>query len=123
MSHYTEDDLILYYYGETPRRAEIERHLEACAPCAEAYREIGGTLSMIAAPPVPERGDLYGLEVWQRIRHQLPEQDAAWWPAWLRWNRLALAGAAAVLVIAAFAAGRLWPRATAGRPAGVSATE
>ena len=110
MTHCTENELILYYYGEGRGRADIERHLDACGPCAAGYRAIAGTLSMIAAPEVPERDDRYGLEVWQRIRHQLPEQDAAWWPAWLRWDRLAFAGAVAALcavIMAAFLAGRL----------------
>jgi len=71
--HFTDDDLTLYYYGEGRRRHDIERHLESCAPCAATYREIAGTLAMVAAPEVPERGDQYGLEVWQRIRHKLPE--------------------------------------------------
>ena len=77
MTHYSEDDLTLYYYGEGRRRADIEVHLGACAACASLYREIAGTLAMIAAPDVPERGDQYGLEVWQRIRHELPEPDGA----------------------------------------------
>ena len=107
MSHYSEDDLTLYYYGEGRNRPVVERHLAECAACAATYREISGTLAMIAAPAVPDRGDQYGLEVWQRIRHQLPPQDAPWWIAWLRWDRLALVGAAAVLALAAFVAGRV----------------
>jgi hypothetical protein len=110
MTHYQEDDLILYYYGEGRRRAAIEKHLDSCGACAAVYREIAGTLRMIPAPEVPERGEQYGLEVWQRIRHQLPEQDSPWWMAWFRRERLVLAAAAASLVLAAFVAGRFWPR-------------
>jgi len=110
VKHYSEDDLTLYYYGEGRRRADIERHLDDCAPCASLYREIAGTLAMIAAPEVPERGDQYGLEVWQRIRHKLPEPDAPWWTTLVRADRLAFAGAAAVLLLAAFVAGRAWQR-------------
>jgi hypothetical protein len=121
VKHYTEDDLTLYYYGEGRRRADIEKHLDDCAPCASLYREISGTLAMIAAPEVPERGDQYGLEVWQRIRHQLPEQDAPWWTTLFRADRLAFAGAAAVLLLAAFVAGRAWQRqTTAPNPAQVA---
>ena len=75
MKHYSEDELTLYYYGEGRRRADVERHLDECSACAKVYREIASTLAMIAAPEAPERGDQYGLEVWQRIRHRLPEQD------------------------------------------------
>jgi hypothetical protein len=106
MRHYQEDDFILYYYGEGRKRPDIERHLDECGACAAAYREIAGTLSMIAEPALPERGEQYGLEVWQRIRHKLPEQEQPWWVEWFRIERLTLAGAVAVLVLAAFVAGR-----------------
>jgi hypothetical protein len=117
--HCTEDELTLYYYGEGRRRHDVERHLESCAGCAATYREIADTLAMIAAPEAPERGDQYGLEVWQRIRHRLPERDSAF----SRFSRLwgfsgfagfpgfGLATAAALLMIAAFVGGRAWQRA------------
>jgi hypothetical protein len=119
-THYSEDDLTLYYYGEGRRRAAIEQHLERCPACASTYREIAGTLAMIAAPGVPERGDQYGLEVWQRIRHQLPDRPAPWWAEFFRRDRLVFAAAAALLVLVAFAAGRVWPRLPAAAPAGVA---
>jgi hypothetical protein len=113
VTHYTEDDLTLYYYGEGRGRDDIERHLESCGACAAAYREIAGILAMIAAPEVPERGDTYGLEVWQRIRHTLPEQESSIWTTiagFFRTERLVFAAAAAMLILAAFVAGRVWPR-------------
>jgi hypothetical protein len=123
--HPTEDDLTLYYYGEGRRRPRIERHLGACAGCAATYREIAETLAMVAAPTVPARGDQYGLEVWQRIRHSLPEQEPSAW-AWLRDafrpGRLSVAAAAAMLVLAAFVAGRVWPRQSV-RESGVTAPQ
>jgi hypothetical protein len=130
VTHYTDDELTLYYYGEGrydagrpgsggPRR-DVAAHLAACGACAALYREISDTLAMIAQPDAPMRGDQYGLEVWQRIRHQLPDQDAAWWTVWMRWDRLALAGAAAVLAIAAFVAGRAWPRQPVALPPGAA---
>jgi len=122
VTHYSEDDLTLYYYGEGRGRAAIERHLDACAACRSLNREIAGTLAMIAAPEAPERGDQYGLEVWQRIRHELPEQDAPWWTALFRVDLLAVAGAAAMLVVAAFVAGRVWPRVPAATSPAVSRT-
>ena len=117
--HFTEDDLTLYYYGEGRRRHDIERHLESCAGCAATYREIADTLAMIAAPEVPERGDPYGLEIWQRIRHKLPEQESSAWSAlagFFRPERFVFAAAAAMLVLAAFVAGRVWPRLPTGAP-------
>jgi len=115
MKHYSDDDLTLYYYGEARRPADVDRHLAECASCAARYRSIAGTLSAIVAPEVPERGDLYGLEVWQRIRHQLPPQDRRWFSLFSG-NRLTIATSAAALslvVALAFLAGRMW----SGRPA------
>jgi hypothetical protein len=129
VKHYSEEDLILHYYGERGRwrigaggrgsRIDIERHLDECTDCAAVYRSLAGTLRMLAAPEAPERGDQYGLEVWQRIRHRLPEQDAPWWLAWLRQDRLAIAGVVATLLVAAFGAGRWW---SCGAPAPGSVT-
>jgi hypothetical protein len=115
-SHYSEDDLTLYYYGEGTRRQEIDRHLGTCASCAATYRDLAATLSMITTPEAPERGDQYGLEMWQRIRHQLPEQDAPWWAPWIRGDRLAWIAAAAMIVVAAFVAGRVWERQPSSSP-------
>jgi hypothetical protein len=106
--HYTEDDLILYYYGEQRRRARVEEHLAECGSCRGIYADLTASLALVRDPELPERGDQYGLEVWQRIRHQLPEQEAPWWAVWTR-PRFAFAAAAAVLMLAAFVAGRTWP--------------
>src|SRR6185503_4583482 len=119
--HFSDDDLTLYFYGEGRRRHDIERHLESCAACAATYREITGTLAMIAAPEVPERGDQYGLEVWQRIRHKLPEREFSGFSRFSRfsgfsgfsqfWGFWAPAlAAAALLLMAAFVGGRAWQR-------------
>jgi hypothetical protein len=129
VKHYTEDDLILYFYGEHRSRRDIEVHLDQCERCAANYRDLAGTLRLVETPEAPERGDQYGLEVWQRIRHRLPEQEVAWWSVWFRADRLAVAGAFAVLLMAAFVAGRWWSTpdsttsavATARPPAAASA--
>jgi hypothetical protein len=71
---------------------------------------------MMGAGEVPERGDQYGLEVWQRIRHRLSEPDAPWWNPWARRERLVVLAAAAALVLAAFIVRQRWPQ----QPARVS---
>jgi hypothetical protein len=131
VTHFTEDELTLYYYGEGRRGHDIERNLESCTGCAATYREIAGTLAMIAAPEVPERGDQYGLEVWQRIRHKVPETRFSGFSGFSGFSRfsrfsrfwgfsgLGLAAAAAVLMIGAFVGGRAWQRAAT--PAGTTA--
>ena len=68
MTHCTDEELTLYYYGEGRRRAAIARHLDTCAPCAALYREITDTLGLMAAPDEPVRDDQYGFEVWRRLQ-------------------------------------------------------
>jgi hypothetical protein len=114
MTHYTEDDLILYYYGEGRGRdrAGVEHHLESCRECSAAYRALVETLQLIASAEVPERGEAYPMEVWQRIRSRLPERQAPWWHTWFEWRLVAAATVVAALVVAAFIAGRLSPLST-----------
>jgi hypothetical protein len=131
VKHYSEEDLILHYYGEANpwstaagrrrRRHEIEQHVDQCPTCGKLYRSLVGTLRQLETPEAPERGEQYGLEVWQRIRARLPEPEAPWWAQWFRWNRLAAAAGVAMLAISAFVAGRSWSTAENPLPASPSA--
>jgi len=121
--HCSEDDLILYYYGEGGRPADVERHLDACAVCRAQYQSLCETLALVAQPEVPARSDDYGHAVWLRIRQQLPEREVRWWQRVMMplppfATRLAVAGAALLVVAAAFLAGRMSPRPAA--PASVA---
>jgi hypothetical protein len=104
MTHCSDDDLILAYYGESGGH---DAHLAQCVECGARYRELRAALELFAASDVPERGDRYGLEVWQRIRHRLPEPAPRWYTLVFRWQWAAAATAAVVLIAAGFAAGRL----------------
>lgn len=118
MQHLTEDQLVLYHYGEAPERPAIERHLAECASCAASYQALRQVLAAVDAAPVPERSDFYGAAVWARIRDRLEPQPRAGWLWGLR--RWAMAGAMAALVVAAFLAGRYSPRPSG--PNGVAGT-
>jgi hypothetical protein len=115
MTHCTEDDLILHYYGEGSHRRDLEQHLDACAECFTAYRSLAQTLQLVPVSDVPERDDTYALDVWQRLRTRLSERDTRWWqPSWEwhgGWKPMTTAAAVATLVVSAFVAGRMWPLA------------
>ena len=115
--HYSEEDLTLLYYGEAKRPAKMRQHLEHCAGCAALFEDISGTLALIETPDAPARGELYGLEVWQRIRPILPEREpaASWSSSWR--GRLGLAIAAATVLITTVSVGWLFPRSQVGAPA------
>src|ERR1700730_12920464 len=109
MTHYTDEHLILYYYGEGARRADVEGHLDTCATCTALYRSISDTLQFVPDTDIPERDDLYAVEVWQRIRWRLSEYHAPWWHEWFAWRPMTVAAAVVALVLVAFVAGRAWP--------------
>jgi hypothetical protein len=115
MTHPTEEQLILYYYGEAAD-PDAARHLDDCAECRDLYGSLQRVLNVLDGVPVPEPPQDYSAQVWQAIAHRLPARRGFRLPAhpW-RW---ALAGAAiAALVIAAFLAGRLYPRSPKPVPA------
>ena len=107
MSHCSDDDLVLHHYGED---GTASAHVGACAECAARYRELASILQAVTLEEPPARGDHYGIEVWQQIRHRLPER-AAWWHDLMRWQWVAATAAGVLLIVAGFAAGRLWPDA------------
>jgi len=139
MSHCSESDLILFYYGEADEDGRIRQHLEHCAQCAGALRALQDTLDAIAVPEAPARGDAYPADVWSRVSAALERADAArrappagWFAGLSRlaaetsdnrpsWRRLALAAGLAAAVITAVVAGRSWPRRPVERSAAVAA--
>jgi hypothetical protein len=121
----SDEDLILYLYGESERRAAIER---ALAASAEARQRLDALRRLLAAIPVDEPPPLpatYGESVWERLRPRLrphlpprptPAGPRRWLPdslpVWLgapgRWA--AAAAALALVAAAGFLAGRALPR-------------
>jgi hypothetical protein len=105
MNHCTDDDLVLYYYGEDDRPAP---HVAACPDCSLRYQALTAVLQAVSRVEVPPRGDQYGLEIWQQIRHRVPA-PVPWWQGLLTWQWAAVATTALVLIALGFTAGRLWP--------------
>jgi hypothetical protein len=115
MTHYREDDLVLFLYGEGRRRDAVQRHLDICPMCSALYSDIAETMKLVAAPQAPERDERYGLEVWQRIRPELPVGPPPRSPLGWVSRALALQLALGALIVVAFVAGREWPRTETAR--------
>jgi hypothetical protein len=114
MNHLNEDQLVLFYYGESGEAAGIESHLDECEACRSEFRALQLLLNTVNTAPVPERGPEYGGAVWQRIEKQVGRgrrRIFQWW-MWVP--------AMAALVLVSFMAGRLTQRAAG--PAGTVAT-
>ena len=58
MSHLSDDELVLHYYGEeAPRLVAVERHLRSCAQCARVYEGLARTLNAVTPPELVEPAD------------------------------------------------------------------
>jgi hypothetical protein len=109
MTHPTEEQLILYYYGEESEPG-IDRHLAGCEGCRHEYRNLQRVLNTVETLPVPERGADYAARVWSRLEPQLGGRRTSWWRGWFEWRRLSLAGGMAAVIVLAFLAGRFAQR-------------
>ncbi len=114
MTHLSEEELILYYYGETAEPGAVEQHLAACEVCRAGYQWMQTVLNSVSSLTVPEKSPEYGTEVWQRIGPQIaPSLSRSLAPSLSRlrgsWRRWAAVAAMAGLIVAAYLAGRLSP--------------
>jgi len=114
MSHLTEEELILHYYGEEGDTLSAEQHLEECEECRALYGSLQRVLNIVDSLPVPQRGSEYEAQVWDRVENHLPRRRFGWqWAAPWRWA--AASAAMASLLVVAFLAGRFYPRVS-GQP-------
>jgi hypothetical protein len=121
--HVTEEELILHYYGEKDARAGVDQHLASCAACRESFARLRDTLALVDADPVPDPGPAFERRVWARLEPQLEARRSSWL-SWLQPApaRLAWVAGAAVVIVAAFVAGRVSGPAAGPVPAATEAT-
>ena len=107
MKHPTEEQFVLYYYGEG---AEIEEHVAQCEACRAQYQALQRVLNSVDSFPVPERAPDYESRVWAAVEKRMEKRSRwlslNWWSG--GWRPMFAAAAMALLVIGAFMAGRGW---------------
>lgn len=101
MSHLNEEQLVLYYYGES-EAGGVEEHLQHCESCRTTYHSLQRVLNSVDSFPVPELPPGYEAQVWRGVDRALPRRAKIWFP----WKPLAAALVAATLIAGAFFAGR-----------------
>ncbi len=109
MNHLTEEQFVLYYYGEGDGSPGVRAHLDSCEACRDEYAGLQRVLNVVDAAPVPERAADYGVRVWNRLQPSLGWRRPAL--PWFRLRVWAATAAVAMLVVAAFLAGRYYPKA------------
>jgi len=116
MTHLTDEQLILHFYGEDTleAEAEVDAHLSTCAMCQVAWVELRDTLKMVDAASVPEPPAGFERVMWARIEQALPPRrrpSSMWRFAWMP-----IAAAAAVVLAVSYVSFRNahQPPATAG---------
>jgi hypothetical protein len=111
VGHLDEDALVLHYFdeGSAAAREAARRHLATCEACRDELDQMRDALALVSASAPPEAPDGFERVMWARVSRQLEARRSTGWLGWLARPRLAMAGAAMVLVAAAFVAGR-WTR-------------
>lgn len=111
-----DQELTLYYYGESRDAEAVCKELASSPALRARYDELCRVLTTVEMQPVPEAPDDYGSRVWHHLAPKLTERPPR--RGLLSWlvelfppaQRLALAGGVAALVVVAFLAGRQLPR-------------
>jgi hypothetical protein len=105
-THISDDQLVLFYYGEADDAAPLEAHLSHCERCRAEYRSVQTVLNTVDSVPVPERGADYGAAVWGRLEKRTgfkkSRRGKPRWFSWWMWAPVATA-----LLLLAFFAGRV----------------
>ncbi|HLJ28722.1 MAG TPA: hypothetical protein VKY85_18585 [Candidatus Angelobacter sp.] len=109
MKHLTEEQIVLHCYGDATDGQAIDRHLQACAECRAQFEDVKALLAEIPLTPVPEPPEYLEQKLWLNVRDRLSAEKS--YRQFFSPSRWAMAGLMAVLVIAAFVAGRFWPHA------------
>ncbi len=101
-NHVSEEQLVLFYYGEADDAPAIDAHLGGCEACRSEYRTLLCVLNTVDTASVPERGSDYGTVVWQRIHKRVGLRRKMTWFSWWTWAPVSVA-----LLLVAFWAGRV----------------
>jgi hypothetical protein len=103
MNHITEEQFVLYYYGE--EAAGVESHLGECESCRENYHALQRVLNSVDSLPIPERSADYEAQVWRSVERQLPRRKS-FASRWLGWKPMLAAAAMVAMLVGAYIAGR-----------------
>jgi hypothetical protein len=94
MTHITDEELVLHYYGEGGDTVSLTRHLESCAQCAGAYEALSRTLTSVTSPVPPEPGAALSTDIWRHVSERVARGERE-----PRWTHAAREGSLAMLLV------------------------
>lgn len=109
-THFTNDELVLAYYGE-PELGERSEHLAKCESCRRELKTLAGVLDQVTSADPPEPAADYEQQVWQRLAWRLPAEKKR-----MRSQRVVRWSAAAAVAALVFSIGLLIPRSASVTP-------
>jgi hypothetical protein len=104
MSHLSQEEFVLHYYGEPELGADRREHLAGCQACVAELASLAAVLDRVTPVEVPEPGDDYEQRVWGRLQWRLRGEKRR---DRFTWVKSALIAATVVL---AFLSGLFWKR-------------
>ncbi len=105
MQHLNEEQLVMHHYHDGEGAAETEKHLASCAECRAQFETLRRVLALVDSMPIPERGESYSQQVWNRLRWKLGSERR-------RTRHWQMGFAAAAMLMIAFVSGILWHQKT-----------
>jgi hypothetical protein len=106
MKHLSEEQIVLHCYGDAEDPEEIRRHLSQCSACRSEFERVQQLLQQIEPMEVPEPVAVFEEKTWLNLRDRLPGKAGGFREWLVSPQKWALAGVVAVLLVAAFLAGR-----------------
>ncbi len=116
MNHLNEEQIVLHYYGDAENETAVAQHMNECSLCRAEFERVQAMLRQIEPSEVPEPLPGFEEKTWLNVRDKLPEKRSwlnDWFSSPKKW---ALAGSMVALLIAAFVAGRYWPKSPTHNP-------
>jgi hypothetical protein len=126
MKHLSEEQLILHYYGDALDGEALANHLEVCEPCRASFQSLHRVLESVDGAFVAEAESFSGAEAWRLLAPRLQKKELSGWEQFVagvrafRMPRWVLLPGFALLLLAAFLAGRWWPQPGAGKTIAMS---
>lgn len=118
--HVNDDDLVLHYYGEMPAADDtrIGTHLSACSTCQANYTRLQRVMAFVDSAPAVDAAPGFERIAWARLEPALHARpQTSFWRGFLfSPARLGFAAGVALLIGAAFMAGRMTRPATPAGP-------